>query len=441
MRKNTLKRLVCKYIIMSDYIKPNKIIPFEKSFASTYRSNEWSNKNEINPRNVYKSSRKKYIFDCPVCKHEYSASLTNITGGDTGCPYCSNQELCNDANCNLCEQKSFSSHYKSNEWSDKNKITPREVAISSGKKYLFDCKTCKHEYGKSIDTITRYDSGCPFCANQTLCDDMNCISCFQKSFASSNKKNEWSEKNEVSPRNVFISSNKKYIFNCIICKHEYNKTLNNIIKRGCPYCSNKLLCINDNCNLCYEHSFASNENAKYWSKENKVSPRHVAKKSAKKFSFNCFDCKQIYEASLNNVSNGYWCSCTKKKTETKLFDWLILNYNTSVTKQKLFDWCKNERYLPFDFLLENYKIIIELDGRQHFMQVLNWQSPEETQKTDKYKMKQANENNYSVIRISQEDVWNDKNDWQNKLLNSIKKYDKVTNIFIGDIYTNSSFMQ
>ena len=27
---------------------------------------------------------------------------------------------------------------------------------------------------------------------------------------------------------------------------------------------------------------------------------------------------------------------------------------------------KNNRYMPFDFVLEDYKIIIELDGEQHF---------------------------------------------------------------------------
>jgi hypothetical protein len=31
--------------------------------------------------------------------------------------------------------------------------------------------------------------------------------------------------------------------------------------------------------------------------------------------------------------------------------------------------CKNKTYLPFDFVLEENKIIIELDGIQHFEQI------------------------------------------------------------------------
>jgi very-short-patch-repair endonuclease len=77
--------------------------------------------------------------------------------------------------------------------------------------------------------------------------------------------------------------------------------------------------------------------------------------------------------------------------------------------------------LPFDFILEELKIIIELDGPQHFKQIMNWKSPEETRSGDIYKMKCANDNGFSVIRILQEDVYNDKYEWLSQLVVSIKK--------------------
>lgn len=109
------------------------------------------------------------------------------------------------------------------------------------------------------------------------------------------------------------------------------------------------------------------------------------------------------------------------------------NYK-NVEKGKRFNWCKKEYTLPFDFCLEDLKIIIELDGIQHFKQVSNWKSPEETQEYDNYKMNVANEKGYSIIRIFQEDVLKDQNNWEINLKDAIKKYDNVTNIFIGDIY-------
>lgn len=53
-------------------------------------------------------------------------------------------------------------------------------------------------------------------------------------------------------------------------------------------------------------------------------------------------------------------------------------------------------------------------------------------------MNLANKYDYSVIRIYQPDVFNNKNDWKNKLTEAIKKYKKVTNVFIGKIYNESN---
>jgi len=116
-----------------------------------------------------------------------------------------------------------------------------------------------------------------------------------------------------------------------------------------------------------------------------------------------------------------WCPFCKNKTEGILHKWLNENYK-NIVYQPRFEWCKDKRKLPFDFLLEEFKLIIELDGAQHFEQVSNWKSPEETQIVDKFKMECALKNSYSVIRIKQDDIWNNKIDWKNILINSIKLY-------------------
>ena len=73
-----------------------------------------------------------------------------------------------------------------------------------------------------------------------------------------------------------------------------------------------------------------------------------------------------------------------------------------------------------------------LDGRQHFEQVRKWTSHIETQKRDKYKMECAIKNGYSIIRLKQEDVWNNKIDWKSILQEKIKLYDIPNIIYIGD---------
>ena len=52
----------------------------------------------------------------------------------------------------------------------------------------------------------------------------------------------------------------------------------------------------------------------------------------------------------------------------------------------------------------------------------------------------ANGEGYSIIRIFQEDVWKDKNNWKIKLQAAIRMYDSPTNICIGDIYKKNPFV-
>ena len=408
------------------------------SFESNCRSNCWSKKNgDITPRQVFKSgSIIKYWFDCEKCSHSFDVVLGSVTNG-TWCPYCTNQVLCDDVNFIQCKEKSFTSHEKSQYWSCKNEnITPRNVFKSSGNKYWFDCIKCNHLFYQSLDRISR-GRWCMYCSNTKLCNDINCRYCFENSFESHEKSKNWSKKNgDIVPRQVFKSANTKYWFECDKCNHSFDMKLNAVTNGGwCSYCSvpPKKLCENMNCDTCFAKSFASHAKSKYWSKQNgEVLPRHVFKSSGNKYWFDCDNCGHSFNVTLNAITSGRWCSQCKYKTERKIYETLLPLYPT-IVKQFKQDWCKNINHLPFDFCLPEDNIIIELDGAQHFKQVSNWQPPEKTVETDKYKEQCANNNNYSVIRILQEDVLFDKYDWIQLLCNTIeniKHGDDIVNIYL-----------
>ena len=111
----------------------------------------------------------------------------------------------------------------------------------------------------------------------------------------------------------------------------------------------------------------------------------------------------VFEQKQFSHLLGIGCPNCVNKTEYKLFVQLQEIYPT-VERQFKAEWCKNKRCLPFDFVIVSSKKIIEMDGPQHFSQVANWRSPEDQLKQDLYKMKCANENGYSVIRVLQQDV-------------------------------------
>lgn len=132
--------------------------------------------------------------------------------------------------------------------------------------------------------------------------------------------------------------------------------------------------------------------------------------------------------SFKNAHNR--CSKCKNKTEQIVNKFLKDNY-TNIVFQPRFEWCKNKKCLPFDFLLDDLKLFVEVDGNQHFKQIMNWYTPQKNQKIDIFKMKSTLDHGYSIIRISQEDIYKDNIDWQELLKNNIKKYDNPNCIYIS----------
>jgi len=124
---------------------------------------------------------------------------------------------------------------------------------------------------------------------------------------------------------------------------------------------------------------------------------------------------QIPDSHLRGVG----CPFCVNKTEGMLFEKIQSIYPTLITQFKQ-DFCKKKSHLPFDFCIPELKIIIELDGPQHFTQVSNWSTPEEQFENDVYKQTCANDNDYSIIRLLQKDVFNNNYDWVKKLCETIE---------------------
>ena len=324
----------------------------------------------------------------------------------------------------------FSEHPKSKFWSNRNLFKPNEVALNSHKKFWFDCE-CGHEFEKCLLNINQGDTWCPYCYNRKLCG--KCEICYNKSFASHPKSSCWSEENSITPNLVLKGSEKKFYFNCDKCQHKLFISLKKISSQGrwCSFCSHQKLCENIECKMCFNNSFASVERSKYLN-DKSVNPRYLFKSTNKIYKFDCDNCNKVFPCQLSDITKGVWCSFCVNKTEKILFDKLVEKYDTLKRQYKV-EWCKNIKYLPFDFVIEERKIIIELDGKQHFEQIGNWLTPEETRKNDLFKMKCANENGFSIIRILQKDVYKNKYEWLNELLSNIEKItneNRVQNIYM-----------
>ncbi len=409
---------------------------FNKSFATRKLAKLWSDKNELKPFMVLRKSDKEFIFYCKICDHEFNKKPHCITD-NTDCPYCFGSALCINNSCNFCFNRSFASHEKSKYLSPNNLISPRNITISSSIKLDFICNICNHTFNSAVDEITGHDNTwCPYCANKKLCNNESCILCYNKSFASHEKAKYWSSLNTCTSRDVCMGAKKMYKFNCSLCKHEILKELKSI-KRGewCPYCAipSRILCSDDNCEHCFQRSFASHPKSVYWSDNNDKTPREVFKNSGVKYKFICGTCEHEFASTLTNINQGdNWCPFCNTQTETIVYDFLKRLYPNTIFQFKN-PTCKFKNELPFDYCIPDYNIIIELDGYQHFKQCGNWVNVDFCKQRDKDKQQWANNNNYSTIRLMQNDVWFNRYDWKTELINNINKINsekKIQNIYM-----------
>ena len=293
---------------------------FSKSFASHEKSKMWSERNELKPYEVFKSSGKKYQFECDICSHTFSKALDHIQRG-SWCPYCVNQKLCEDENCQCCFEKSFASDERSIYWNIAlNKIDPRMVFKNSNVKYNFDCKKCGHIFSSVLNSISnkKNPTWCPYCSHQKLCND-ECKYCFENSFAS-NEKSQFLLNKEINPRLIPRKIHNKYEFICNICNHTFFSDPGHISEgKWCPYCCwpRLKICKNKKCEHCQTRTFSSHEKSKFWSENNKQHPSEVFIQSPLKYEFKC-SMGHYFKSPINNIVKGQWCPFCKNKTE-KMF--------------------------------------------------------------------------------------------------------------------------
>ena len=128
-----------------------------------------------------------------------------------------------------------------------------------------------------------------------------------------------------------------------------------------------------------------------------------------------------FSQSPKSHLNKNGCPCCVNKTESIVYEYLD-SANIQHYRQFSPHWLINTEtggHRRFDVLIPKYKLIVEIDGPQHFRQISNWDSPEIQRVSDVNKMFLALENDYSVVRLLQEDIFNDDFEWKKIILKNL----------------------
>jgi hypothetical protein len=239
--------------------------------------------------------------------------LTPKRGCLTHIPKCKHIGIKSSSTCHYCFAKSFASFWQ--EIVSQIVITKETEHLHllhkhSKHKYDFKCKKCNHIFSPSLDSLSTGSIWCHYCAGKRLCGEENCKTCFDKSFASFEITKRQCIRTLENLRLLFKWSNKKYDFDCNNCKHIFPSSLNNVSRgQWCSYCSNppKRLCGKENCDKCYQKSFASFDPIKRDCIQTSESLLLIFKHSHFKYEFKCLECTHVFQTSLDFVVKGTWC--------------------------------------------------------------------------------------------------------------------------------------
>lgn len=195
-------------------------------------------------------------------------------------------------------------------WSSKNARTPSEFAAGSDKKAIFVCPDCNQEFEAQINNVVRSVkngyTGCYYCNIQRIKTRKisykpvvgeNDLATVAPKVAAM-----LSKKDKHLAFEVIAGSNKKAIFVCPDCNQEFEAKIYLVVRSvgngttGCPICAGRKVVpgINDLASQYPEVAAMLSEKDKHLALE-------VTAGNRGKAIFVCPDCKQEFEAKIQNV--------------------------------------------------------------------------------------------------------------------------------------------
>lgn len=258
------------------------------------------------------------------------------------------------------------------------------------------------------------------------------------------------KKNGDTALTPYISNESKVLID-YHCGHEPTEMIvNSYVSQNqrCPICSSHIIVpyVNDFYTL---HSDLSI----YFENSLETVGISTSDPSKKKFHLICPECKKGHKwMTLPNLArNGFSCPYCSNKISyfNRFMGFLLTELNEDYESEKTFDWCKFKSYDGekirsgiYDFVIENKKLIIELDGGFHFSyNNMTNVTKEECQYIDKMKDKMAIKNGYKIVRIKC--TYNAKPDRFEKFVKNLKngefsKYYNIDKIDLNEINKKSS---
>lgn len=271
---------------------------------------------------------------------------------------------------------------------------------STQDKITIKCNICNKEYTLVANEFTRnrdknrnrFINGCDYCR---LINNSNFIK--KRVSEITNNRIKVIDNNEISTVNQNIK------MECTICGYKFISNIHvlesNIKKAkketsfGCANCSKKRKKTTEN----FREEVYKLTNGEYVvigeykSTSTKIEMCHITCNKnylvrPSDFIFKNNRCPYCFNRNISNA--------------TKFINDYLIKNNILYKAEKTFNDCKNYKLLPFDFHLPEYNLLIEYDGRQHFVDIYGKKYLKKQHKRDLIKNQYCKDNKINLIRIN-----------------------------------------
>lgn len=134
-----------------------------------------------------------------------------------------------------------------------------------------------------------------------------------------------------------------------------------------------------------------------------LNPQDYKNSNTNNLQIKCGSCGKIFMQSLSNYQKSNLTGKCPDCNETSYGEFLVATYlekyNVKYKRWHKYDDCKDKRYLPFDFYLPDYNMVIEFDGIQHYEPIWGEDAFKMTKLHDAMKNQYCRWNNINLLRI------------------------------------------
>ena len=283
-------------------VKPDRSNSLLHSYPNLAR--EYAEDNELPSDQIVASTLKPLKWKCFVCRHKWLAPGSVRIRGH-GCPACSGRVASPQHNLTVTHP------HLTVEYSPHNDTPANLVLAGSPKKYDWICGVCSHEW-KASAVRRSHGGGCPACAkHRKIATRANNLT-----ITNPNLCEEYSTKNKIPAYDLVAGSNKKVLWECKKCHHEWETMVcTRTMGSRCPRCVR--LRVPYEKSLIVTHPHLATE----YHRDNRISACEIRAGTGEKVLWQCSvtHCRHIWYATGDNRVRGRGCPrCAKRhRSETR----------------------------------------------------------------------------------------------------------------------------